>query len=146
MRTIKIRNMKTLEQLKNRLASLNPEQHKLFFDDFDVDLYGYRFTFEGHVFQVTYVDCEENEIPLITAFRIDIGEHIGAFDDHVMFDHNTQSCNTDETGYYSLDTHEYTEFQSIFMNHSNWNFIPDGYYSWNVPGIDNNSLVGVQRK
>jgi hypothetical protein len=136
--------MKNLEQLVKRLGTLDPDKHRLYFNiDFELNLRNYWFDFEENRFVIDDIQYEDNEIPLLGAFRLDAAEHIGMDNSswELDFEEESNSCLTDDIGYYTKDERPY-DIQSDFENHSQWNFSPGGRYAWNIPGIPNHTLIG----
>ncbi|ETT53750.1 hypothetical protein BSK66_32395 [Paenibacillus odorifer] len=144
MKIFRLSNEQTLRQLRGILEKLDCEEYSLYFeDDFEIHLKYFRFDYEEQTYFITDVSYEDNEIPLLSAIRVDASLYISQADDswEIDYDDDLETCHTEGMGYYTKDERPYY-MPSDFMSHTEWTFQPGGKYSWNIPGIPNHTLIG----
>jgi len=137
----------SLTDLKEKLNEIDPDVESLYFEGFDIGLNGYYFEHNGHRFDVVDVMLDCNEIPLLTVLRADALEAALLSKDMSDYEYDEESgcCVGEESelpGVYTRDERPYGDFYTNYKNHTGWEFSADGRYAWNIPNIENGTLVG----
>ncbi|WP_054029157.1 hypothetical protein [Bacillus sp. FJAT-28004] len=139
MKINNITSFPLLEQLVNHLDNLDPDMDLLYFESFNTQVEGKQFTYDNEQYQVIDVDLGNNEIPLLGILRSDVAT---LSLESLEWDDELIKPSEDKQGYYTLDERPYMDLQSPFLDHIGWCFAPGGRYSWNLPGIENGTLIG----